>query len=598
MNTASQNRYSTILLLTVFILVALLFSACGGSPEEDQPEAPTAAQEMAAAPQSETQPADSETPVIEDTPVVGEAPAANDQPPTPVSGEGNLLADLGFRPEKDGFSFENYGSGFTDLTPAEVNAIFGDQVCSIKKSEQCVLTPPAEEWMKHENKDMEGGHCFGMSVASLMMFSKTVSPGDYGAETTPQLQIQGNEPLQRLIARVFEYQVFDSVINSTISSTPSDVLDKLIEAFKSGPEMETYTLSVAKADRSGGHAVTPYAVEDRGDGKYAILVYDNNWPLQPREVLVDRNANTWSFLASTNPEEPDALYEGDAQSQTLVLYPTNPGSQQQPCPFCSETAASLSGGKLAVPVQLYNMIYLEGENPTNHAHLLITDPQGRSYGFKDGKFVQEIPGVKSRIVLTGERWKDSREPVYYVPLGTEFTLTIDGSPLKEEDDTDVVMIGPGYYIGIEGVSLDPMQKDTLNLSPDGRRLEYKTDYSEAPTITLGIENSSGPADYEFSATGVDIEPGGGIVMAYDPVKGTMSLTTSGMTGEGEFNLSLTRIDDESEVTFTHDEVVLGPGDILYFYYIKWAGEDSPLEVGVDIGGNGSIDETYTLDDSE
>ena len=69
----------------------------------------------------------------------------------------------------------------------------------------------------------------------------------------------------------------------------------------------------------GGHAITPLAIEDRGEDKFAVLVYDNNFPNTIREVDIDTAANTWNYTASTNPSEEAALYEGDASTKTLEV---------------------------------------------------------------------------------------------------------------------------------------------------------------------------------------------------------------------------------------------------------------------------------------
>ena len=79
-----------------------------------------------------------------------------------------LVADTGFRVEKDGFSFENYGSqvcssngmwGYgsdcyrvQNLTSAEMVRMFGTQVCkSVSSNGTCTLTKVAEQWMNEIN---------------------------------------------------------------------------------------------------------------------------------------------------------------------------------------------------------------------------------------------------------------------------------------------------------------------------------------------------------------------------------------------------------------------------------------------------------------
>src|SRR5947207_1585654 len=109
------------LIATIWVFGAL--AACGGSAPTSAPiaaAAPTAASSEAPTAASSEAPtaASSEAP----TAAPDEAPtAAPDEAPTAAPGEaaaGKIVADLGFRPNTDGFTFENYGEapGITNLT--------------------------------------------------------------------------------------------------------------------------------------------------------------------------------------------------------------------------------------------------------------------------------------------------------------------------------------------------------------------------------------------------------------------------------------------------------------------------------------------------
>ncbi|MCU1676938.1 MAG: hypothetical protein JWM93_1696, partial [Frankiales bacterium] len=102
---------------------------------------------------------------------------------------GAIVADSGFRPDADGFSFENYGNDVEpqNMTPYEVEDIFGKEVCVRGEGTSCVLTPLAAKWMATQNDAMAGGHCMGFSVAALRMFSKAIKPQTYGARRTIDL---------------------------------------------------------------------------------------------------------------------------------------------------------------------------------------------------------------------------------------------------------------------------------------------------------------------------------------------------------------------------------------------------------------------------
>ncbi|MDE3089103.1 MAG: hypothetical protein KGJ80_06940 [Chloroflexota bacterium] len=516
---------------------------------------------------------------------------------------GQYIADLGFRPDSAGFPFQNYGAGnYTNLTPAEVRRVFGDQACQSLQDNKCILQPQIQEIMDKWNKSMEGGHCYGFSAASLRFYVKQINSPDFGGNTIPDLTLDGNEKLQREIAYSFIGQYLPPVKDSRISGTPNDVLDKLIGFLKAGSSAtETYTIGFFKADGNGGHAVTPYAVEDLGGGINAVLVYDNNWPKVTRAILFDRNTNKWSYDAAINPQIPSELYWGNADTQSLFLYPTNPGTKQlaQNCPYCVDRGGRVTG--LAAPALTQKNTIILTRNPGAEIHLLITDASGKRYGYlSDGTFVTEIPGVTIDRPMVGgvNSWNESAEPVYYVPADLKFTLTIDGSLLKDTDVASVDVIGPGYDIGVEDINMDPKQKDTLTPSPDGTQISYKTDSSESPDIIAAIENATSTLGYSFLVKGVDVEGGGTINVALDPVKGQLKLNTSGTKNAGTYGLMVNRYDDKGEQTFWHDSIALGPTDTAYLDYGKWTGNKANLSLGIDRNSVGTIAETLDLTDTE
>lgn len=450
--------------------------------------------------------------------------------------------------------------------------------------------------MKQQNQGMEGGHCFGFSVASLRLFTGLDNPSNYGGATTIELPLNGNEKLQRDIAYSFVFQGFSPVRGNMIAGTPGQILDKLIEVLKAGKDApDSYTIGFFKADGNGGHAVTPYAVENRGNGIYAVLIYDNNYPKEERAILFDRNADTWNYTTTTNPSEPTSEYQGNAQTKSLFLFPTKPGLQQQACDFCAgATVGGSQGNRLASAEQTYNEIYLDGD-PTLHGHLLITAEAGQQYGYtSDGKFVSDISTVKSERVFSGLD-DDTPEPTYFVPTNMTFQITIDGTPLKEADPTDVVMIGPGYDLGVFDINLEPGQKDTLTVAPNGDHLSYKTDSSESPSIVFGVQLAG--ADYEFEIKGVDVAGGGTINVSLDTKEGYLTVDTDGTKQAGEYALYMTRIDDNGEETYDHEGIALEPTDLMYIYYGKWTGNGGELEAGIDRGSDGTVDEQLNLADS-
>jgi len=511
-------------------------------------------------------------------------------PPPPPAG---LLADNGFRPANDGFKFENYGKaeGVINLTPAELQRMFGDRVFATANATEKILTPAAQKWMEETSDSMNGGHCEGMAVVSLLIYAKNLEAGNFGAPRTVDLNLEGNPVLQREIAYWWATQVVDPTRSTEIFGTPTEVLDRLIEALKPGAK-ETYTVGV-RQEGKGGHAVTPYAVEDKGGGIVDVLVYDNNHPNKERRLTVDRNKNTWSFSLSTNPAEPESVWAGDAATRSFSLSPSSPRLQTQAAPFLEDTAKPVGLNALHQAAPRYNEIWVDG----NGVKILLSDPQGNRYGYEAGKFYREMPGVTHRMLKSGdELWKDSPSPTYYVPVGRPFTLTLDGGVVQKMTDTSVTMIGPGYQLSIEDIHLDPNQKDTIVFAPDGKSLSYKTSSNESPEISVGFETPG--ADFDFTVKGVDIEADSTLTIRLDKAKNTLSISTTGNDQTGTYALSMGRFDLDNAQYFDHDEIELGPKDTATVDFGKWAGNKATMPLLIDRDSNGTVDETIQLTDEE
>jgi hypothetical protein len=584
--------------MSVVLILVLVLSACGGAAgPKAEAQNPTAEPQSAPAVENTAEPASepsataaasSDNTAVPATPENTSEPQAS--PAAQTDDAKNLVSDLGFRPDTNGFNFENYGSdnGAKDLTEVEVQRMFGDQVCALKKDGQCVLNPTAQQWMEQTNKDMAGGHCEGFAALSLLMYANQVKSTTFGGPDAHELPFS-NEALQREIAYWWATQVVNPTSGGVINGTPNDILDVLK---KMTPGGETYTIGIYKRDGSGGHAITPFAVADDGNGTFSVLVYDNNYPNTTRKLMIDSNKNTWTYEASINPQTQSELYEGDADTKTLSLTPTSVRLNQQACPFCADAGSARVGNSLAAPAESYNQIFLDGEG-----HLLIQDGQGNKLGYVDGKLLNNIPGAKFVNIKVASATTDSPEPVYQLPAGMDVEATIDGSTLKNESSTDLVMIGKGFSVGVEGIKLDPKQKDTVNFMPKDQAIVYDTDSAESPNFVVTVEQPGGN-DYDFEVQGTGMNGGGTITVSLDTKKGDLLINTEKLKNEGKFSFSMTRYTDTDEETYTADDIALKAGAVVYVNYAEWKGNGKGLTFGVDNNGDGTIDDEYSLDDSK
>ncbi len=553
--------------------------------------------------------------------------------PTPapaVKGTTSGVVASGFEPDVNGFSFENYGneSGATNLTAAELQRMFGDGVCASVSGGECILTPPAEQWMEQINNYLDGGHCEGMAVLSSLMYYDQVDPVDFGGDVTAELEIAGNDPLQREIAYWWTTQATYPGASLNVNESPAAVLAVLLENFNQGKKVdEWWALGFYKRDGSGGHAVTPIGVEDLGDGLYNLQVYDNNYPGELRNVEIDLNTNSWQYEGSPNPEIESDLYEGDADTQTLEVVAISPRLDTQACDFCAgvpqgessllqdaataKLASPLTAGAVNMPWQQvqqrwellingiatdFYQIWLTGK-----ADLLIIDDWGRRIGLAEDESVNEIPGATEtnmRIFQqpTGDSLDKDKSPVYRIPVGLSFEVVVDGVNLPEGGVSDVSLIGPGYYLDVSDIWLEPGEADSIGvfIHQSRHQLTYYTDYAESPDIELGLETPE--ADYAMlvratELVGVDDS----FVVAVDMETNEFILNTSYNTDASTYEVYVLRIDDEGEMVFGADDVVLEPDNTAYIAFAAWE-EGAGLPVQFDYENDGEIDDEIELPD--
>jgi hypothetical protein len=507
---------------------------------------------------------------------------------------GTIIADNGFRPKPNGFSFVNYGDQLVvdntpigapnNLTPAELQNIFGSQVCSSGSGSSCELSPPAKAWLQEENQGMNGGHCFGFSVTALRIYSGNTKPSDLGgASDTYGLPLKDNPQVQTTIAQNFVGQSVPLEQDAIVKGTPNDVLNKLVQALKD--KSEYYTIGFFKRDGGGGHAVTPYAVVEKGGGKRGVLIYDNNFPGVTREIEWDTDANTWSYDGGPNPSDLSEHYEGDAKTQSLQLMPVKPIEQRQPCPFCNGEsvggAANRTGSVLGA-AQQYNEITLLG-NPGNHAHVVLTDNQGNQSGFINGQDVNDIPGVKIVQNFADQTWAEAPEPQYDVPVKADVKVTIDGSDLKREDAETIDLVGPGDYNEVQDIKLIPGEKDTIDFTGDGTGYLYQTaqNQNESPIIASGVEGKT--ADYGFVVKALNTRGGSSIDTQLDHQTEQLDFDTTG-SGPADYVVAVVRQDESGQATWSTQNMQNGSlhledGDKVHIDYGQSA-KGQPLKVTI------------------
>ncbi len=476
--------------------------------------------------------------------------------------EGAEINDSGFRPNIDGFSFQNYADNpvTVDLTSAELQRMFGDRVCASTANGKCILTYPAERWMNQAVSAMKSGHCEGIAVLSSLMYYNKTSPGLFGGNSVINLSLQ-DVLLQREIGYWWTTQVTSPGGSKKVLESPKVVLETLASAFGNGSGAgEMWVMGIYLPDGSGGHAITPYAVEDLGNGTARILVYDNNWPKDSRFIEVDTLNNSWRYLASANPDEPNSLYSGNASTKNLEIVSLSSRLGQQQCDFCGKESGA---GKESAAGSTKNIqIWQSGK-----ACALVTDENGQRVGIlESGQLVNEIPGAEIRNLkfgLTG--MVSAHPPVILLPLALinashlaiNISSTANGS-VRNQADTSI--IAPGFALASSVPDLGQGQQQRMDLFQENSAYNVSIGANRQLSPTISIDT-----DYQrITLSGLKIDPSGRINISMNPALGAFSMSTLGNLKPGTLQLLMTSLDPASgsSSTFKSLDLMMRPDDAV------------------------------------
>lgn len=462
----------------------------------------------------------------------GPDPVTGDLPP-PRNG---FLADLGFRPKLNGYNFENGGNARYPRTPgfvgpAEMIRLFGARdVCIGARAfgNNCRMTPAAAEFARKVNTSMNGGQCEGMAVSSLTFFRgiDKVTQFSPSARTTHDVD---REQVRGLLGYYFAYQFSDPVVAAKMDAkrryTPVQTMERVIDLIQKG---DPGVLFMRSPDGMSGHAVSPYAVEDRGNGIYWIRIYDNNWPNKERYVEIDKNMNTWKYeLAAINPAVAKMPWGGGPTSYSFGVVPISVRQQKIVCPFCRKSRTrSIFGDSRAI------------------GNLTISDDQGRSIGVKDGKLVNEIPGAR---VVELDGWIDgqpSSETMYELPEGSAYDIDMEGKESAQAEG-DVVIFGGGTAVTIESIKLPPKQRDRVSLDADGTGLRYRAGGKRAvPPMKVAMDDDKQGLVFKLTNVSPDNDDDDddekGVAVKLDRTAGKVQIFGAAKHGKKGFDLKITR----------------------------------------------------------
>lgn len=508
-------------------------------------------------------------------------PATPTPQPTPLPTPGanpHFEYAIDFRSNPHGFGFANWGDNQypedAELDTATLIRMFGAQNVCVSGStpQDCVLTGPARAWRNQELADVDGGHCYGMAVVSQRIFVGLDAPANYQDGVTQTIDLLPHDAIR---AAITEFAVTQSLMPADGSSDqwvrkqglkPSEVLNKFAQRFQTHPN-DPYVLGFLF--NGEGHAVTPYAIENKGNGIYWLYVYDNNAPGETRYMVFDLNRETWQYaFGAINPAQPPNIWEGSARTDTLVFRPTSAHlNGGWACPFCNETvsASGVRTTNSSVTFELFG----QGE-------VLVLDSEQRAigYDFERDQFINEIAG--SDVMPKFDGLGVESAPTLRLPLqaaNDPYTVYVAGKTEAEPVNADMFMFGPGYAVGLSALQINPGQDLLMTMRPDGRQITFNASQqgTVSPDIVIAVDSSDSDDSYLFGIGGFALDAFKTVTVTLALEQGLLYFTDDD-GGADTYALEMLRIrPDGSEAYYENANVELSRGADAAMNFGAWDG---------------------------
>lgn len=482
---------------------------------------------------------------------------------------GRTIAQLkNFAPGIHGFRFQNYGNRelsdsnvySPDFFIEDLQSMFGrTSVCRNGNQNPCVLNAGARVWLARQLEAMDYGHCEGMAVSSLLFwqgydFNGKRSPAAFQPNAQSAYDLNLTPALSNQIARFFMLQSLHELADPTArirQGSPTEILRTLIEGMQSG--QDPYTMGIYRSEGNGkqahltaGHTLLPYAVVDKGKGRYWVYVYDSNYPVQPGQPpslnqVVEFNTNPGQDWWRYQPRPSAPPYWGNANQRTLDLTRLSLRTRTTPytCPFCQQQTQA-------------TIFSLLGEG-----YLLVRNTsQGITVGY-DPNLRQHVDTSSEAAVIPfkGGLGKNI-SPTYRIPAAADlnnYNVLITGKP-NQPVDADLVIATRGFTLGMDRIRLKPGEKlgFDLNYSYKVNRLilEFQSTQANAaiPEIHLALDHASATDSYIINLGSINLGSAKSVVVLNLDLSVGLLTVIDANHMPFKYPLKVTRISPSGEVT--------------------------------------------------
>lgn len=423
--------------------------------------------------------------------------------------------------------------------------------------------------------DNWNGSCFGIAAANTLAFGHreefNSKYSNYPTFINP-ITVASDPGVKSVVNELFTHQYGNpSKANDVVGNakTPNQTLDDIRQMLIEDTSIAK-TLTIFNNGGSGGHTILAYGLKQDTVQKnlYYVYVYDNSNPNSNNPITIDTSANGGTGSWSTS--------DWAGWGGTTGIYLEIPSVQY--LNGATSRAHSNSQSAFVLPQNVLEINY-PSDTP-----IRIIDNQGNITGYFNNLALNEIPGSLPQMIRNG-----SESPPYGYSLPTDsYSVVLN---VFEEDTVQAFLFTSNKSFVYERSGATQTQTDRLFF--DGGLSVVNPDANTKTVQLLNIINET-TQEKLTSIKSIELVQSDSVKIE-NPDSNKVKLISFGSAKD--YDIELNYVTENGLGRFGDFNIPLS-ANTSHTFVPEWTNlTNSPLVVLVDIGNNGTIDDTLYINNT-
>ncbi len=376
------------------------------------------------------------------------------------------------------------------------------------------------------------------------------------------------DSVRRMINYFMETQSFGRVTyaHQTINRTPNEVLQLLYNDFSNYQNNFYKFIDIKGNKKSYNHALLPYAIEKFSNNITYIYVYDSNAPANDtRRIEINTSNNTWRMPGYINTFSNHFIsVRGGIENLFNTSMINKEGSEQ-----LDKFDVLMAGSTSSVVMQNGDTLVAFNYADTSYSSIdyIIAYPTDGILRAPDGYELE----VGDYTIIFSDYDSSNGNPGIYLKNDINGSSGFKRKSADDPDESDLVVFGINKMIYV---------------NPDNK---HKNIYLYQ--VIDNSENLSNKNVKYFEARNYIINTGDSVSVSKTTDEDILLINFGQTTS---LDLLLTYSDTLKSLTFKYDQAIIPANSGLTIKPVWENLQNSLLTIFIDIGNNGTIDDTLTL----